>query len=82
MFANVSFMICMLALFAVGFLLPFYLEELQGYDTLRRGCCSPAPADVCGGGADQRDARGSRGIGLACAAGAGHRLCGLLLLSD
>jgi len=29
-FANVSFMICMLALFAVSFLLPFYLEELQG----------------------------------------------------
>ena len=36
-FANVSFMICMLALFAVSFLLPFYLEELQGFDTLRSG---------------------------------------------
>jgi EmrB/QacA subfamily drug resistance transporter len=35
--ANVSFMICMLALFAVGFLLPFYLEELRGYPTLRSG---------------------------------------------
>jgi EmrB/QacA subfamily drug resistance transporter len=38
--ANVSFMTCMLALFAVGFLLPFYLEELQGYNTLQSGYCS------------------------------------------
>src|SRR5437867_12171729 len=36
-FANVAFMICMLALFAVSFLLQFYLDELQGYDTLRAG---------------------------------------------
>src|SRR5205807_2493404 len=36
-FANLSYMIDMLALFAVGFLLPFYFEELQGFDTLRSG---------------------------------------------
>ncbi len=35
--ANVSFMLCMLALFAVGFLLPFYFEELRGFDTLMSG---------------------------------------------
>jgi len=35
--ANVSFMMAMLALFAVGFLLPFYFEELRGDDTLHSG---------------------------------------------
>jgi MFS family permease len=36
-FGNASLMLCMLALYAVGFLLPFYFEELRGYDTLRSG---------------------------------------------
>jgi MFS family permease len=35
--ANASFMMAMLALFAVGFLLPFYFEDLRGYDTLHSG---------------------------------------------
>jgi MFS family permease len=35
--ANVSLMLSFLALFAVGFLLPFYLEELRGYSTLQAG---------------------------------------------
>ncbi|MBV9355977.1 MAG: MFS transporter [Chloroflexi bacterium] len=35
--ANASFGLAMLALFAVGFLLPFYLEELRGLDTLQAG---------------------------------------------
>lgn len=36
-FANISFMLAMMALFAVSFLLPFYFEELRGYDTKRSG---------------------------------------------
>jgi EmrB/QacA subfamily drug resistance transporter len=36
-FANVSFMMTMLALFAIGFLLPFYFEELRGFSTLQSG---------------------------------------------
>jgi EmrB/QacA subfamily drug resistance transporter len=35
--ANLSFALCMVALFAVGFLLPFYFEELRGFDTLTSG---------------------------------------------
>lgn len=30
----------MLALFAVGFLMPFYFEELRGFSTLHSSCCS------------------------------------------
>src|SRR5947209_4534777 len=30
-FANISFILCMMALFAPGFLLPFYFEELRGF---------------------------------------------------
>src|SRR5258707_11022792 len=33
-FANISFMLCMMALFAPGFLLPFYFEELPGFSTI------------------------------------------------
>src|SRR5258708_9279183 len=36
-FANISFMLCMMALFAPGFLLPFYFEELRGFSTLQTG---------------------------------------------
>lgn len=33
-FANISFVLCMMALFAPGFLLPFYFEELRGFSTI------------------------------------------------
>ena len=36
-FSLVSFVLCMLALFAVSFLLPFYFEELRGFDVERSG---------------------------------------------
>src|SRR5256714_7055722 len=35
--ANISFMFCMLALFAPGFLLPFYFEELRGFPAVQAG---------------------------------------------
>jgi len=80
--ANVSFMICMLALFAVGFLLPFYFEELWGYDTLRSGLLlTPLPltlavvAPVAGALSDRVGSRWLAPLGLAIAC------AGLLLLS-
>ena len=80
--ANVSFMISMLALFAVSFLLPFYLEELQGFDTLRSGLLlTPLPltlalvAPVAGALADRVGSRWLAPLGLAIAC------AGLLLLS-
>jgi EmrB/QacA subfamily drug resistance transporter len=36
-FANISFMLCMMALYAPGFLLPFYFEELRGFSTIQTG---------------------------------------------
>src|SRR5439155_831031 len=73
-FANVSFMICMLALFAVSFLLPFYLEELHGFDTLRSGLLlTPLPltlamvAPVSGALADRVGSRWLAPLGLAIA---------------
>lgn len=81
-FANVSFMICMLALFAVSFLLPFYLEELRGFDTLRSGLLlTPLPltlavvAPISGALADRVGSRWLAPLGLAIAG------AGLLLLS-
>jgi len=80
--ANLAFMICMLALFAVGFLLPFYLEELRGYDTLRAGLLlTPLPltlavvAPLSGALADRVGSRWLAPLGLAIAC------AGLLLLS-
>jgi EmrB/QacA subfamily drug resistance transporter len=35
--ANVSLILSFLALFAVSFMLPFYLEQLRGFDVLRSG---------------------------------------------
>src|SRR6266700_404575 len=35
--ANISFMFAMLALFATGFLLPFYFEELRGFPAVQAG---------------------------------------------
>jgi EmrB/QacA subfamily drug resistance transporter len=82
-FANISFMICMLALFAVSFLLPFYLEELQGFDTLRSGLLlTPLPltlavvAPISGAFADRVGSRWLAPLGLAIAC------AGLLLLSE
>jgi MFS family permease len=72
----------MLALFAVSFLLPFYLEELQGFDTLRSGLLlTPLPltlalvAPVSGALADRMGSRWLAPLGLAIAC------AGLLLLS-
>jgi MFS family permease len=80
-FANISFMICMLALFAVSFLLPFYLEELRGFDTLRSGLLlTPLPltlalvAPISGALADRMGSRWLAPLGLAIAC------AGLLLL--
>jgi EmrB/QacA subfamily drug resistance transporter len=36
-FANISFMLCMMALFAPGFLMPFYFEQLRGFSTIQTG---------------------------------------------
>ncbi len=72
----------MLALFAVGFLLPFYFEELQGYSTLRSGLLlTPLPltlavvAPLSGSLADRVGSRWLAPLGLALAS------AGLLLLS-
>jgi MFS family permease len=35
--ANMSFLFCMLALFAPGFLLPFYFEQLRGFSVAQSG---------------------------------------------
>lgn len=80
--ANVSFMICMLGLFAVSFLLPFYFEELRGYSTLRSALLlMPLPltlavvAPLSGTLADRVGSRWLAPLGLAVAG------AGLLLLS-
>jgi len=80
--ANVSFTICMLALFAVGFLLPFYLEELKGYGTLRSGLLlTPLPlalavvAPLSGTLADRVGSRWLAPVGLALSS------LGLILLT-
>ena len=81
--ANVSFILCMLALFAVGFLLPFYFEELRGYSTIQAGLLlTPLPltlavvAPISGSLADRFGSRWLSPIGLAIAC------IGLVLLSQ
>jgi EmrB/QacA subfamily drug resistance transporter len=81
-FATLSFMLAMLALFAVGFLLPFYLEELHGLDAVQAGLrLTPLPlalavvAPMSGALADRIGSRWLSPLGLAIACG------GLLLLS-
>ena len=80
--ANISFMLAMMALFSVALLLPFYFEELRGYDTLRAGVLlTPLPltlaivAPVTGALLDRYGSRllAPAGLAVACA--------GLLLLS-
>jgi len=45
--ANVSLILSFLALFAVSFMLPFYLEELRGYSTLQAGLLlTPLPLTI------------------------------------
>jgi EmrB/QacA subfamily drug resistance transporter len=81
--ANVSFMLCMLALFAVGFLLPFYFEELRGFSVLEAGLLlTPLSlvlavvAPISGSLADRMGSRWLSPIGLAIAC------IGLVLLSQ
>jgi EmrB/QacA subfamily drug resistance transporter len=80
--ANVSFILAMLALFAVGFLLPFYFEELRGFSTLQAGLLlTPLSlvlaviAPISGSLADRFGSRWLSPVGLAIAC------IGLFLLS-
>jgi EmrB/QacA subfamily drug resistance transporter len=73
-FANISFMLCMMALFAPGFLLPFYFEQLRGFSTIQTGLLmTPVPlmlavvAPVSGRLADRMGSRWLSPIGLAIA---------------
>jgi EmrB/QacA subfamily drug resistance transporter len=74
--ALLSFMLSILALFAVAFLLPFYFEQLRGFDPLRSGLLltpySLALAMVAPLSGNLADRIGSRwlapiGLSLACA---------------
>ena len=71
-FANVSFMLCMMALYAPGFLLPFYFEELRGYSIIQTGLMlTPLPlmlavvAPLSGTLADRLGSRWLSPLGLA-----------------
>ncbi|WP_220195257.1 MFS transporter [Ktedonospora formicarum] len=82
-FANISFMLCMMALFAPGFLLPFYLEELRGFSTIQTGLLlTPLPlmlaiaAPLSGSIADRLGSRWLSPIGLSIAC------VGLVLVSQ
>jgi EmrB/QacA subfamily drug resistance transporter len=82
-FANISFILCMMALFAPGFLLPFYFEELRGFSTIQTGLMlTPLPlmlavvAPLSGSLADRLGSRWLSPIGLAIAC------FGLFLLSQ
>lgn len=80
--ANVSLVLSFLALFAVSFLLPFYLEELRGFSTLDAGLLlTPLPITIAliapfsGTLADRIGTRWLASIGLAIAC------LGLVLIS-
>jgi EmrB/QacA subfamily drug resistance transporter len=82
-FANISFILCMMALFAPGFLLPFYFEELHGFSTIQTGLMlTPLPlmlavvAPLSGMLADRQGSRWLSPVGLAIAC------LGLFLLSQ
>ncbi len=81
--ANISFMLCMMALFAPGFILPFYFEQLRGFSTIHTGLMmTPLPlalavaAPLSGSLADRIGSRWLSPIGLAIAC------FGLVLLSQ
>lgn len=81
--SNVSFMLCMLALFAPGFILPFYFEQLRGFSTLHTGLMlTPLPlslalaAPLSGSLADRFGSRWLSPLGLTIAC------LGLFLLSQ
>ncbi|HLX38943.1 MAG TPA: MFS transporter [Ktedonobacteraceae bacterium] len=81
--ANISFILCMMALFAPGFLLPFYFEELRGFSTIQTGLMlTPLPlmlavaAPLSGTLADRFGSRWLSPIGLTIAC------VGLFLLSQ
>lgn len=81
--ANISFMLCMMALFAPGFILPFYFEQLRGFSTIHTGLLlTPLPlslamaAPLSGSIADHYGSRWISPIGLTIAC------TGLILLSQ
>ena len=81
--ANISFMLCMMALFAPGFILPFYFEQLRGFSTIHTGLMmTPLPlalavaAPLSGSLADRFGSRWLSPIGLTIAC------LGLVLLSQ
>ncbi len=81
--ANVSLVLSFLALFAVSFLLPFYLEELRGYSAEQAGLLlTPLPLTIAvvapwsGALADRIGTRWLASIGLALAC------VGLILISQ
>jgi EmrB/QacA subfamily drug resistance transporter len=72
--ATISFMLCMMALFAPGFIMPFYLEELRGFSIIQTGLLlTPLPlmlavvAPVSGSLADRFGSRWISPIGLCIA---------------
>ena len=82
-FANISFMLCMMALFAPGFVMPFYFEQLRGFSTIQTGLLlTPLPltfaliAPFSGSLADRLGSRWLSPVGLAIAC------FGLFLLSQ
>ncbi|HWZ17844.1 MAG TPA: MFS transporter [Ktedonobacteraceae bacterium] len=73
-FANISFILCMMALFAPGFLLPFYFEQLRGFSLIQTGLMmTPLPlmlaivAPLSGTLADRWGSRWLSPVGLAIA---------------
>src|SRR5712692_4814175 len=81
--ANISFVLAMLALFAPGFLLPFYFEELRGFSAVEAGLLlTPLSlalavlAPISGSLADRIGSRWLSPVGLAIAC------IGLILLSQ
>jgi EmrB/QacA subfamily drug resistance transporter len=80
--ANLSFTICMLALFGVSFLLPFYFEELRGYSTLRSALLlTPLPLTIAGVAPFSGTLADRVGSGWLAPLGLAIAAAGLLLLS-
>jgi EmrB/QacA subfamily drug resistance transporter len=80
---NISFILCMMALFAPGFLMPFYFEQWRGYSTIQTGLLlTPLPlamavmAPLSGSLADRFGSRWLSPIGFTIACG------GLFLLAQ